>query len=167
MRLHMKGVVLVLGVVLSGGVLLPCSLGAQTAAGTTATASDKAAVVYTNRRYGFRFDLPADWKGYRVLVQRWEGTTVEGPRRKEHGPKIVLRDPRWTKAKPRQDIPIMIFTPEQWKEDLAVSAAPIGPSELGRNSRYVFALPARYNFAFPEGYEEVEEIMKTKPLHPF
>jgi hypothetical protein len=35
---------------------------------------------------------------------------------------------------------------------------------LGRNNRYVFALPARYNFAFPEGYEEVEKILESKPL---
>jgi hypothetical protein len=148
--------------------VLPCSMRAQTQTGSTATkASGNAAVVYMNRQYGFRFNLPADWKGYRVLVQRWDGMTQEEPRRKEYGPKIVLRDPRWTKAQPRQDIPIMIFTLAQWKQDLVVSAAPMGPSELGRNSRYVFALPARYNYAFPDGYEEVEAIMKTKPLHPF
>lgn len=61
----------------------------------------------------------------------------------------------------------MIFTLRQWNENLIVSAAPIGPSELGRNSRYVFALPPRYNYAFPDGYEEVEQILKDKPLHPF
>lgn len=58
----------------------------------------------------------------------------------------------------------MIFTLEQWGSLLEgkfhIGAAPIGPTELGRNSKYVFALPARYNFAFPEGYEEVEEIIK-------
>lgn len=126
-------------------------------------------MVYVDRRYGFRFDLPADWKGYRILTERWDGTT-QGPgepRRKEYGPRIVIRDPRWTTAHPRQDIPIMIFTLAQWKEDLVVSAAPIGPSELGRNSRYVFALPARYNFAYPDGYKEVGEIIDSKPLHPF
>lgn len=65
----------------------------------------------------------------------------------------------------------MIFTPEQWnlieKEKLSVSAAPIGPSELGRNSKYVFALPARYNFAFPTGFEEVQKIIESKPLKAF
>lgn len=62
----------------------------------------------------------------------------------------------------------MIFTLEQWNALLEgkfhIGAAPIGPTELGRNSKYVFALPARYNFAFPEGYEEVEEIIKKNPL---
>lgn len=149
-------------------VAIPFSFHAQTpAAVSTARSSKKASLVYVNRRYGFRFDLPADWKGYRVLVQQWDGTTQEEPRRTEHGPRIVIRDPRWTKAQPRQDIPIMIFTLAQWKEDLVVSAAPIGPSELGRNSRYVFALPPRYNFAYPDGYNEVEEILEKKPLHPY
>ena len=45
-----------------------------------------------------------------------------------------------------------------------IGAAPVGPRELNRNSKYVFALPARYNFAFPEGYEEVEAILETNPL---
>jgi len=130
-------------------------------------AQKSAVLVYVNRQYGFRFDLPADWKGYRILMQRWDGTTQDEPQRKEYGPRILIRDPRWTKSQPRQDIPIMIFTLQQWKEDLVVSAAPIGPSELGRNSRYVFALPARYNFAYPDGYKEVEEIIEKKPLHPF
>ena len=57
----------------------------------------------------------------------------------------------------------MVFTPEQWnliqKEELAVSAAPIGPSELGQNAKYIFALPARYNYAFPVGFEEVQTII--------
>ncbi|HWQ71164.1 MAG TPA: hypothetical protein VN370_02480 [Desulfitobacteriaceae bacterium] len=40
----------------------------------------------------------------------------------------------------------MIFTLAQWNtvqgEELSVGAAPIAPSELGKNSKYVFALPA-------------------------
>ena len=38
---------------------------------------------------------------------------------------------------------------------LTVSAAPIGPEELGRNRKYVFAFPPRYNFAFRTGHEVV------------
>ena len=37
----------------------------------------------------------------------------------------------------------------------------MNPIELGRNSDYVFALPARYNYAFPEGYEEVDDIIES------
>jgi len=89
----------------------------------------------------------------------------------DSGPKISIRHPLWTTDSPRQDIPIMIFTFAQWdliqQEKLAVSAAPIGPSELGRNANYVFALPARYNFAYPLGFEEVEKILESKPLKAF
>lgn len=64
----------------------------------------------------------------------------------------------------------MVFTTTQWEalqqEQFHIGAAPIGPRELGRNQRYVFALPARYNFAFPEGYEEVEQIIESNPLRP-
>jgi hypothetical protein len=49
----------------------------------------------------------------------------------------------------------MIFTIDQWnliqQEKISVSAAPIGPSKLGQNSKYIFALPARYNFAYETG----------------
>lgn len=50
------------------------------------------------------------------------------------------------------------------QEDFHIGAAPIGPKELARNSNYVFALPARYNYAFPTGYEEVEKILEGYPL---
>nr|MBP7332992.1 hypothetical protein [Bacillota bacterium] len=64
----------------------------------------------------------------------------------------------------------MVFTHAQWDAlqngEFHIGAAPIGPSELARNSSYVFALPARYNYAFPAGYEEVENILKGDPLKP-
>ena len=53
------------------------------------------------------------------------------------------------------------------QEKISVSAAPIPPSELGRNNKYVFALPARYNYSFPIGYEEVDKILKENPLKAF
>jgi len=65
----------------------------------------------------------------------------------------------------------MIFTLAQWEEVdhdlLIVSAAPFGPGELARNCRYVFALPPRYNYAFPEGYEEVEHIIASGAVEAF
>jgi hypothetical protein len=64
----------------------------------------------------------------------------------------------------------MIFTLAQWnalgQEKFHIGAAPFGPRELGRNRDYVFALPARYNFAFLEGFEEVETILSNNPLTP-
>jgi len=104
---------------------------------------------------------------------QWNGTAVEGPQAGDviaTGSLISIRHPLWTEEIPRQDIPIMVFTISQWNaiqlEQLSLGAAPIGPSELGRNNKYVFALPARYNYAFPLGFEEVEQILKDNPLQP-
>jgi hypothetical protein len=40
-------------------------------------------------------------------------------------------------------------------------------SEIGRNKRYVLALPARYNYALPIGWEEVERIIAENSLQPY
>lgn len=129
------------------------------------------AITYLNTQYGFNFSLPMSWKGYTIVKDEWKGIAVGDPQNKqplETGKMISIRHPQWTAQKPRQDIPIMIFAISQWnslqKGDYHIGAAPIRPSELTRNARYVFALPARYNYAFPTGYEEVERILATKPL---
>jgi len=131
-------------------------------------------VVYKNTRYGFSFSLPESWKGYTIVNSEWEGLSLErGKSGKvvERGPIISIRHPEWTAKNPRQDIPIMIFTHGQWnslqKGKFSVAAAPVGPTEIDRNSSYVFALPPRYNYAFPTGYEEVEKILEGNPLVPF
>ena len=128
---------------------------------------------YQNTQYNFNFTLPVSWTGYSIVTSEWVGN-VSGPQGDtptEKGPIISIRHPLWTAAVPRQDIPIMVFTIAQWNDLQAdkfhIGAAPIGPSELGRNSKYIFALPARYNFAFPVGYEEVDTIIQSKPLSAF
>lgn len=130
-------------------------------------------IIYENKEYGFRFRLPMSWKGYKIITDKWEGIPVgetESSEATESGPIISIRHPKWTKEEERQDIPIMIFTLAQWDalqaDGFHIGAAPMNPSELGRNSKYVFALPARYNYAFPTGYEEVEDILEGKPLEP-
>jgi hypothetical protein len=128
-------------------------------------------IIYRNDVYGFSFSLPFSWEGYSVIQSVWNGNGVDDPSLKRSGGLFSIRHPEWTTEVPRQDIPIMVFTISQWDEilddKLSVGAAPIHPSELGRNGKYVFALPARYNFAFPKGFEEVEEIIKSKPFHAF
>jgi hypothetical protein len=140
---------------------------------STPKKQEVAPIEYRNLQYGFCFSLPEDWRGYTIVLSHWQGRFI-GPGSNagkivQHGPIISIRDPRWTSAKPRQGIPIMVFTQDQWRsvqhEEISVSAAPIGPTELGRNSRYIFALPPRYNFRFLAGYKEVEQILKSKPLH--
>lgn len=128
-------------------------------------------VKYENNQYGFTFSLPESWKGYKTLTNRWEGlSTIDKNSEKtiETGPIILIRHPQWTTQNPRQDIPIMIFTQKQWdslqRNKFHIGAAPIGPIKLGENKGYVFALPARYNFSFLPGYEEVENILNGNPL---
>ncbi|SFS68387.1 hypothetical protein [Paenibacillus sp. BC26] len=126
--------------------------------------------VYENTQYGFRFTLPESWKGYTIITDKWTGQDVTDGKVIESGASIGIRHPEWTADKPRQDIPIYVFTIDQWnaiqQEKFFIGAAPVGPSELTRNDKYVFALPARYNFAYPEGYQEVEDILKGNPIQP-
>lgn len=131
-------------------------------------------IIYKNTQYNFSFTMPATWKGYSIVTDKWEGRALKGPESGkivQTGPIILIRHPQWTAQKPRQDIPIMVFTIGQWNalknEEFSVGAAPIPPTELGRNSTYVFALPARYNYAFLPGYDEVQEILAKNPLKAF
>jgi len=129
---------------------------------------DANSIVYQNTQHGFKFFLPTSWKGYVIITGKWEGVALGGSKTIETGPLISIRHPQWTSEKQRQDIPIMIFTLSQWdslqQEKFHIGAAPIGPRELARNAQYVFALPARYNYAFPTGFEEVEDILEGNPL---
>src|SRR5512142_2804097 len=70
-------------------------------------------IVYQDTRFGFSFTLPASWKGYTVEVANWEGFAAgsDAGAIVATGPLVVIRHPAWTAANPRQDIPIMVFTP--------------------------------------------------------
>jgi len=111
---------------------------------------------YRNEEYGFNLTLFKDW-------QEYSATTIEI----EYGWKIVIRHPKWTEANPYEDIPILVYPINQWEEWEAnnfedyPTAAPFGPSERGRNAKYVFATAPRYNYDFRTGYEDVENIIKT------
>jgi hypothetical protein len=135
---------------------------------STAAAPIPTPIVYRNPQYGFCFLLPADWKGYAIVAQNWSGMVLD-TQKKESGPQLLIRNPNWTAADPWQDIPIMIFTPSQWKivaaENMAVSAAPIGPAELGRNKSYIFALPPRWiGFTDDKGQDELQTLMSQIPF---
>lgn len=169
-----KFLVTVIGIIAlvgGGAYVFLANSPAQVPGGVT---PDPMAVEYRNTEYGFSFSLPKSWEGYSIVNTGW----VSGIPDKETmeaeivgGPIISIRHPLWTESVPRQDIPIMVFTLQQWNDMMSdkfhIGAAPINPSELGRNSNYVFALPARYNFAYPLGVEEVEQILSTKPLQVF
>ena len=142
----------------------------STPSSPTSTSSDALkSIVYKNTKYGFSFKLPTSWRGYSIITSQWEGIANEnGSTVDETGPIISIRDPKWNKKTPRQDIPIMVFTINEWNSlkqgKFHIGAAPVDPSELGRNNFYVFALPARYNYAFLPGYEDVEKILAGNPL---
>ena len=112
-------------------------------------------LTYNNDQYGFTLNLLPDWEGYTVST-----STVE------YGSKIVIRHPKWTAAAPREDIPVLVYPLAQWQKWEAnnfenyPTAAPMGPTERGRNSQYVFATAPRYNYDFQTGYEDVENIIK-------
>ena len=137
----------------------------------TQTPAAEDGVVYSNTDYGFEVQLPDSWEGYTIVTDSWNGIALDGDKQGENvasGDIIKIRNPKWTEDNPYQDIPVMVFTLDQWdqvsNEKMAVSAAPIPPAKLGSNSKYVFALPARYNYAFPTGFEEVEDIVASNPL---
>jgi len=131
-------------------------------------------VEHRNNQYGFCLRLPQDWEGYSVLLDEWHGTgqTPEGGYAEvARGPLITIRHPKWAPPNSRQDIPIMVFTLAQWRSvsfplrEFWVSNTPVPPSELGHNRKYVFALDPRYNYALPEGWEEVDRIVRSRSLH--
>ncbi len=132
------------------------------------TPQSTAPIVYKNTQYGFCFRLPADWKGYTIVTEKWSGTRMDSEN-KENGPQLLIRNPKWTQDDPWQDIPIMIFTLAQWKlaeaDNLTVSAAPIGPAKLGSNKNYVFALPPRsIGFTDAMGQDEVQTLIDQHSL---
>ena len=137
------------------------------------TEQPEALVEYRDSALGFSFSLPESWEGFSIRTSNWEGLKSGdlGDEVVEQGPIVYIVHPKSTAQQPRQEIPVMVFTIDQWdrmqRGEWHVGAAPIGPLELGRNSRYVLALPARYNYAFPEGWEEVEQIIQSHPLVTF
>ena len=122
-------------------------------------------LTYYNDLYNFQLKLPSSWQGYQIINDDWIGEPLANTRFTFPltGPQILLLHPRWTKTNPRQDIPIMIFTQAQWDSmeqgNFHIGAAPINPTEVFRNKDYIFAVPARYNYAYLEGWEEVESIL--------
>jgi hypothetical protein len=131
-------------------------------------AAAQTTIVYRNNVYGFCFVLPESWKGYTIVSEQWDGNLLSSGQT-VYGPQFLIRNPKWSAANPYQDIPIMVFTPGEWQQvqaaTLAVSAAPIGPSELGSNSKYVFALPPRWiGFTDTLGQDEVNAWMTENRL---
>ena len=156
-------------VLLACAAMQPARASAQAApAQAPQPAVPHATIVYRNTQYGFCFLLPSSWKGYTIVSEQWNGTILSSGQA-VHGPQLLIRHPGWTQEKPYQDIPIMVFSPAQWKQvaavTMSVSAAPIGPEELGGNGQYVFALPPRWiGFTDDIGWQDLESWMEQNRL---
>lgn len=130
---------------------------------------------YRNEALGLRVVLPDSWVGYGVTMFQWTAEDVASDaqdRTVARGPLIHIVHPSVAGGNPYQDIPIMVFAHEEWARvsgdhSWSVSAAPMPPTELARNDTYVFALPARYNYAFPPGWEEVDELIRNGAVTAF
>lgn len=127
---------------------------------------------YNDDQYGFTVKLPISWEGYTTLIEKWCGYS-NLPEQTENiiqtGPEIIIRNPTWSESDLYQDIPIMIFTHDQWEQvteetdgSFHVSATGVPPAEIGRNFQYIFALPPRYNFMDIRGVEEVWNIINNE-----
>lgn len=126
--------------------------------------SADAPVRYRNKTYGFEIPLLASWSGYRVQIEPYHGTDVAtGEQQNGIGTLITLHHPLDGQPEDRADMPVMVFEHRVWERimsgGISLGAAPIPPTELGRNARYVFALPARYNYDFKPGWEDVDKVI--------
>ena len=154
--------ILCFALVLSG-VLFGCS--------TTNKQVSGLPIRYHNAQYDFTFYLPESWKGYSVLTEQWDDShysqTADGFVTTERGPFVILRHPQWTSSEPYQDIPILVFTSEQWNKQLKGDLWPSRfaggvMDELWHNHKYVFAISSRYNAADDvKGWREAADIIAT------
>jgi hypothetical protein len=127
------------------------------------------AVEYRNEQYGFGMTFPCAWSGYSVVTDTWRGQThdEQGETTGTYtGPEIIMRHPHWASAAPWQDIPVLVFTHDEWAlvdhQILGVSAAPISPRKLGENAKFVFALPPRWiGFVDKLGQDEASKVPQT------
>jgi len=127
-------------------------------------------IVYKNTDYGFNFSLPANWQGYSIIKDTWKGSMLTNTP-VQSGPKLLIRNPKWTAALPYEDLPILIFTIPQWNayiaESFSISAAPLNAKELSRNNIYVFALPPRWDFDYSLDFEQAQDVIAGNPLKAF
>ena len=122
---------------------------------------------YHNAQYSFTFFLPVSWQGYSALIQKWEGVSYlpakDTTAVTAHGPIIVLRRPHWKADDPYQDIPIMIFSRNQWDALHSGKFFPYAGGmifEMWHSHKYVFGIYSRYNADDSvKGWKEADDIL--------
>lgn len=145
----------------------PRLVGQNSQSAESSAVSSASELVYNNTKYKFTFRLPADWKGFSVIEDKW--TSSQG----YTGTLLRLRSSKWTKKNPYSDIQIVVFTYAQWalvmREKLSMNAGQpfYGPAELGRNQNYVFTQMPRWEFYNYPGMRELETLYRTQPLQGY
>ncbi len=136
-------------------VSAPVATSTETTQISTTTVKEET-IKYTNNDFGFELTLPISWAGYKVST----GTV-------DRGQSVTITPTTSVDDNSREFVPILIYPKSVWLaweknnfEDYK-TAAPIGPTERGRNSDFVFATAPRYNFSFGTGTEAVENIVKN------
>jgi hypothetical protein len=122
-------------------------------------------ILYHNSQYHLDFSLQQSWRGYSVIIQEWESQAYKPSLDQDvmvgHGPIILLRNPAWKADDPQQDIPIFVFTREQWSADMQNGIFAGGVmEEISHNARFVFGIHSRFNWdESVKGREEAQEIV--------
>lgn len=141
--------------------IIPANVAATTSPATNTvvvatTTNLNTDIVYKNEKYGFSLLLGKDWENFQNVDSEVQ-----------FGRMVKLSKNLSATATPVAFIPILVYPIEKWREwegnnfDGYPTAAPMGPTERGRNGMYVFATAPRYNYSFLSGFEEVEEIIKN------
>jgi hypothetical protein len=159
--------ILCLALVLSGG-LIGCATNRNQLSGLP--------IRYHNAQYDFTFYLPVNWQRYSVLMDEWEGDKYLPEKDTDvvlaRGPIIVLRNPQWKTNNLYQDIPIFIFTRQQWDDTNLGKYNAVGAGgcfyELWNNDKYVFGIHSRYNADDSvNGSKEVQDTVNQNcAAHP-
>lgn len=94
--------------------------------------------------YRFSLMLPESWRGFSILHQTWEVRDSGEMHLNAKGPTILVRHPQWTDARTLPDIPVWVFTPKQWQDDVQNHMIAGGfVLEVGRTDKYVFGVSSR------------------------
>ncbi len=133
-------------------------------------------VLYRNTQFGLQVSLPQSWEGFKAEASSGNGEVTLSSTGETISigttSFVMITHPLSTAQNPRAHIPIRIYTLAQWshiasKEWHDGGAAPFNSSEITRNSKYVFALPPRYNYAEAIGWAEVGEIISSGAITAF
>lgn len=143
---------------------------------TTKRLSTGLPISYHNSKYDFTFNLPASWRKYSILTKQWDGETYLQAKDTDvvlaHGLIIILRNPQWKTNNLYQDIPIYIFTRQQWDDIYLGKYGAEGAGgiiyELWHNDKYVFGIHSRYNADDSvNGWKEAQDIVNQNcTSHP-